>query len=68
MEEVLKQLDELEIKGKRYKSVSELIEKYSGFEDRREEFMQEMVEKVVVYDEERVEVDWRYRDEFGEIE
>lgn len=68
VEEVLRQIDELEVKGKRYRGVSELIEKYGGYGDRREEFMQEMVEKVVVYDEERVEVVWRYRDEFGGIE
>lgn len=38
VEEALRQIDELEVKGKRYRSVSELIEKYSGYGDRRDEF------------------------------
>lgn len=67
VEEVQRQIEELDIRGKRCRSISELIEKYSGFGDRREEFMREMVEKVVVYEEERVEVVWRYRDEFEEM-
>lgn len=31
-----------------------------------DEFMKEMVEKVVVYEERRIEIVWRYGDEFAD--
>lgn len=44
------------------------IEKYCEVEEEPDEFMREMVEKVVVYKEGRVEIEWRYKDEFVKCE
>lgn len=40
---------------------------YALSEALTEEFMSEMVEKIVVYEDKRIEIVWKYREEFEEI-
>lgn len=68
VKEVQKQMAALAGEEKKHQSIPELIERWGGFGDRREDFMREMVEKVIVYGDKRMEVVWRYRDGFGETE
>ncbi len=64
MEEVQKQTEDLTAEESRCQSISELIKKYGGFGEQREDFMRQMVEKVIVYGDKKIEVVWRYQDEF----
>lgn len=63
-ERLSKQMEQYERKMKNCDSMVELVRKYCDREKGIEEFMREMVEKVIVYGEKRIEVVWRYRDEF----
>ena len=60
------QISRQESKAKNYEKLSELVGKYGGMDTVTDEFMKEMVEKVVVYEERRIEIVWRYGDEFAD--
>lgn len=52
---------------KNYQCVADLVERYGTSEALTEEFMRDMVEKVLVYEDKRIEIIWKYRDEFEEL-
>lgn len=58
------QIDVLEQKQKDFQDVSDHAGRFTDMEAVSKDFMEEMVEKIIVYGEEQVEVFWRYRDEF----
>lgn len=58
------QIDVLEQKQKDFQDVSDHARRFTDLEAVPEDFMEEMIEKIIVYGEEQVEVFWRYRDEF----
>lgn len=66
-ERVTSQSAELEKKAKNCESIVGFMKKYRKLEGGMDEFMREMVEKVIVYEDNRLEIVWRYGDEFGEI-
>lgn len=65
-ESVSNRLAELEKKAKNCESIIELMEIYCQSAGNMDCFMREMVEKVIVYEDNRLEIVWRYGDEFGE--
>ena len=66
LEDIALQITRQESKAKSYDKLSELVGKYGGADAATDEFMKEMVEKVVVYEDRRIEIVWRYGDEFGD--
>ena len=66
LEDIALQISRQESKAKNYEKLSELVGKYGGMDTATDEFMKEMVEKVVVYEERRIEIVWRYGDEFAD--
>ena len=42
----------------------DFTKKYEKLESLTEEFMDEMMEKITVYEDNRIEIVWRYGDEF----
>ncbi|WP_300773730.1 recombinase family protein [uncultured Acetatifactor sp.] len=66
LEDIALQITRQESKAKSYDKLSELVGKYGGANAATDEFMKEMVEKVVVYEDRRIEIVWRYGDEFGD--
>lgn len=68
MEEVQRQMAELAAEGRRQWRIWELLESRGGAGERLENVLRELVEKVIVYGDKRIEVVWRYRDGFGEQE
>lgn len=64
LEDIALQISRQESKAKCYDKLFELVGKYGGFDAATDEFMKEMVEKVVVYEDRRIEIVWRYGDEF----
>lgn len=67
IEKVSEQIDMLEKRQKKYQCAADLVERYRTSEALTEEFMSEMVEKIVVYEDKRIEIVWKYREEFEEI-
>lgn len=67
IEKVSGQIDMLEKRQKNYQCAADLVERYRTSEALTEEFMSEMVEKIVVYEDKRIEIVWKYREEFEEI-
>lgn len=49
---------------KNYTSIAGLVKKYGTDEAITDEFLRDMVKKVIVYDDKRIEVIWKYQDEF----
>ena len=43
------------------------MERYKADETFTEELMREMVDKVIVYEDKRTEIIWKYEEEFEEI-
>ncbi len=68
IEKVSEQIAVQEKRRKSYQCVSDLVEQYRTVGALTEEFMREMVEKVIVYEDKRIEIIWRYRSEFEEME
>ena len=58
------QIETLETKAKTCEEIMDFTEKYEKLEGLTEEFMNEMMEKITVYEDNRVEIVWRYGDEF----
>ena len=56
-----------EEREKNYRCVADLVKRYGTSETLTEEFMREMVEKVIVYEDKRIEIVWKYREEFEEL-
>ena len=67
IEKVSEQIDIQKKKQKNYRSVADLVERYGTSEALTKEFMREMVEKVIVYEDKRIEIIWNYREEFEEL-
>ena len=67
IEKVSGQIDMLEKRQKNYQCAADLVERYRTSEALTEEFMSEMVEKIVGYEDKRIEIVWKYREEFEEI-
>ena len=67
IEKVSGQIDIQEKREKNCQCVADLVERYGISETLTEEFMREMVEKVIVYEDRRIEVVWKYREEFEEL-
>lgn len=65
--DVSEQFDVLKRKQKNYRSVADLMERYKADETFTEEFMREMVDKVIVYEDKRLEIIWKYGEEFKGI-
>ena len=66
-EKVSEQIDMQEEREKSYRCVADLVKRYGTSETLTEEFMREMVEKVIVYEDKRIEIVWKYREEFEEL-
>ena len=58
------QIDVLEQKQKDFQDVSDHTRRFTDLEAVSEDFMEDMVDKIIVYGEEQVEIFWRYQDEF----
>ena len=54
-------------KGKTCEEIMDFTKKYEKLEGLTEEFMDEMVEKITVYEDNRIEIVWRYGDEFENL-
>ncbi len=54
-------------KRKSYRSIVDLMERHKQDETFTEEFMREMVDKVIVYEDRRIEIVWKYGEEFEKI-
>lgn len=67
IEKVSEQIDMLEKRQKNYQSIADLVERYGTSEALTEEFIREMVEKIIVYEDRRVEIVWKYREEFKTV-
>jgi len=67
IEKVSEQIDMQEEREKNYRCVADLVKRYGTSETLTEEFMREMVEKVIVYEDKRIEIVWKYREEFEEL-
>ncbi len=67
LEAVSEEIDTQEKKRKSYRSITDLMERHKKDEIFTEEFMREMVDKVIVYEDERIEIIWKYGEEFEEI-
>lgn len=67
MEEVSKKIDLQERKQKNNQSISDFMERYRRNERLEEQFLRGMVEKIIVYQDHRIEVLWRYREEFTTV-
>ena len=67
IEKVSEQIDMQEEREKSYRCVADLVKRYGTSETLTEEFMREMVEKVIVYEDKRIEIVWKYREEFEEL-
>ena len=64
---VCEEIDTQEKKRKSYRSITDLMERHKADEIFTEEFMREMVDKVIVYEDKRIEVIWKYAEEFEKI-
>ena len=67
IEKVSEQIDLQEKRQKNYQCIADLIGRYGTSEALTEGFMRDMVEKVIVYEDKRIEIAWKYREEFEEI-
>lgn len=67
IEKVSEQIDMQEEREKNYRCVADLVKRYGTSETLTEEFMREMVEKVIVDEDKRIEIVWKYREEFEEL-
>ena len=67
LEGVLEEMDAQEKKRKSYRSIVDLMERHKQDETFTEEFMREMVDKVIVYEDRRIEIVWKYGEEFEKI-
>ena len=67
LEGVLEEMDAQEKKRKSYRSIVDLMERHKQDETFTEEFMREMVDKVIVYEDRRIEIVWKYGAEFEKI-
>ena len=61
------QIDALETKAKTCEEIMDFTKKYEKLEGLTEEFIDEMVEKITVYEDNRIEIVWRYGDEFENL-
>ena len=64
IEDISAQIDALESKAKTCEDIMGFTERHEKREGFKEEFMEEMVEKITVYEDNRIEIVWRYGDEF----
>lgn len=65
--DILEEMDAQEKKRKSYRSIADFMERHKQDEAFTEELMREMVEKVIVYEDKRIEIVWKYGEEFEEI-
>ena len=56
-----------EEREKNYRCVAELVKRYGTSETLTEAFMREMRANVIVYEDKRIDIVWKYRDEFEEL-
>ena len=59
-------IDVLDSKAKTCEEIMDFTKKYEKLEGLTE-FMDEMVEKITVYEDNRIEIVWRYGDEFENL-
>lgn len=64
LEAVSEELDAQEKKRKSYRSIADLLERHKKDEEFTEEFLREIVDKVIVYEDKRIEIVWKYGEEF----
>lgn len=67
LEAVSKEIDAQMKKQKSYRSIADLMERHRTDDGLTEEFMREVVDKVMVYEDKRIEIVWKYGDEFEKI-